>query len=133
METFCTECDNIREHRSKIGGFVCNTCDKINYPVFLKRLNDGLINIGNRVVWIEWSNDGTGKKIHNNPQMGCSLCINPFVIKSNNLNIQSFPTFSWMTTEITKIISDTLYEKYRTIKFKTKNSEYILHLSLINN
>jgi hypothetical protein len=126
MKIFCTSCNKITDHRSKLGGSVCNVCDKINYPVYLVRTHDNRSNGGSIVKWIEWDSLGKGKKIHDEPQLGFSLCIDP---KVYNFGEMSTPSFQWMTTEVTEIIEHTRHKDHQIIKFKTKNSEYTLYQS----
>jgi hypothetical protein len=78
----------------------------------LKRLNDGLINVGSKIGWIEWSDEGRGKEMHNEPAIGRSLMLDPHVVFN----------YTWLTTSITEIVEQR--EDY--IKFATKNSVYEL-------
>ena len=72
----------------------------------LKRLNDGLTQVGKfKVEYIEWNKDVYNCR-HNDIKLGCSLLLDN----------------GWMTTEITEIIEQS--DKY--IKFQTKNSTYEL-------
>lgn len=77
----------------------------------LIRERDGLTKQSEKVLWLEWNEDGTFKKEWNSPAIGRSLLMSPF----NDF-------FTWQTTVITEIIEQT--EEY--IKFKTKNSIYEL-------
>jgi len=76
----------------------------------LKRLNDGLTKTGSRVQYIEWNEDGTAKDSHDDIQIGRSLMLEPRM------------QFTWLTTTITEIIS----QSEECIKFQTKNSLYEL-------
>lgn len=77
----------------------------------LKRLNDGLTNVGSEIGWIEWSDEGRGKEMHNEPAIDRSLMLDPHVFN-----------YTWLTTTITEIVEQR--EDY--IKFATKNSVYEL-------
>jgi hypothetical protein len=77
----------------------------------LIRENDGLLNVGHQVGWIEWTEDGSFKKLHKKAAVGRSFILDP----------QAFQ-FTWMTTTITEILE----EKENYIKFATKNSLYEL-------
>jgi hypothetical protein len=79
----------------------------------LKRLNDGSINVGSKIGWIEWNEIGvaTGKEIHDEPSIGRSLILNPHPV-----------SYTWLTTVITEIVE----QKEGYIKFTTKNSTYEL-------
>ena len=72
----------------------------------LKRLNDGLTQVGKfKVEYIEWNKDVYNCR-HNDIKLGRSLLLDN----------------GWMTTVITEIIEQR--DKY--IKFQTKNSTYEL-------
>jgi len=72
----------------------------------LKRMNDGLTQVGKfKVEYIEWNKDVYNCR-HNDIEIGRSLLLDN----------------GWMTTVITEIIEQT--DKY--IKFQTKNSTYEL-------
>jgi hypothetical protein len=131
MKVYCNRCEKATPHRKKLYDIVCNKCDTCNYPVFLKRIGDGRSNVGHKVIWIEWDNGGRGKGVHQDPQIGFSLCIDLKVAKpAEELGLTDFPvatTWGWMTTEVTEILEDKQSKEYRLVKFKTKNSEYVLH------
>jgi hypothetical protein len=78
----------------------------------LARDNDGLIKESVSVTWVEWSEDGRGKAMHDDIAIGRSLLMSPF---------NQF--FTWQTTSITEIIEQR--EDY--IKFNTRNSVYELY------
>ena len=77
----------------------------------LVRKNDGLTRISERILWIEFNEDGTFKSKHTEPDINRSLIMSPF---------NQF--FTWQTTPITVLYDVT--NDY--IKFDTKNSEYEL-------
>jgi len=82
-----------------------------NLKYTLKRLNDGLTNVGSKISWIEWGDDGRGKEMHDEPAISRSLMLDPHVFN-----------YTWLTTSITEIFEQR--EDY--IKFATKNSVYEL-------
>jgi len=78
----------------------------------LKRIDDGLVKEANKVIYIEWNDDGTFKSKHDEPAIGRSL-----MLDSNNFN------YTWLTTQIVEILE----EKDKYIKFRTENSTYELN------
>ena len=131
MKVYCKSCEKPTQHRQKLYDIVCNKCDICNHPIFLQRIGDGRSNIGKKLIWVEWTEDGRGKGVHTEPQVGFSLCLDPYTIKSSTENLPSASGFGWMTTEVTEILEDKVSKDYRMIKFKTKNSEYVLHATTI--
>ena len=81
-----------------------------DYNYILTRLNDGLVKRGDIVKYVEWNEDGTSKKIHENIQVGRSLILDPRI------------GYTWLTTIIIEIIE----QKDDYVKFKTENSLYEL-------
>jgi hypothetical protein len=81
----------------------------MNYK--LTRQLDQLVNQSEDIIWIEWDHLGRFKEKFNEPALGRSLLMSPFTM-----------SFTWQTTEITEIIEHT----DTVIRFKTKNSEYVL-------
>ena len=77
----------------------------------LVREHDGLTKYSLDITWLEWNEDGTFKAKHTEPAIGLSLLMSPF---------NQF--FTWQTTEITEILEN----QENFVKFKTKNSEYVL-------
>lgn len=61
------------------------------------------------IKFIEWNEDGTGKALHDTPEIGRSIVLDP--IRTGN--------YTWLTSQITEIISDT--------ELKTKNSTYKIY------
>lgn len=59
------------------------------------------------IEFVEWNQYGRGKKVHMQPEIGFSC-----IVDRQKL------AYTWLTTEITEIISET--------EFKTKNSHYII-------
>jgi hypothetical protein len=77
----------------------------------LVRERDGLTKQSEKVMWVEWNEDGKFKARHDKPAVGCSLIMSPF----NDY-------FTWQTTPVTEIVE----ERNNYIKFKTRNSNYEL-------
>jgi hypothetical protein len=77
----------------------------------LVRERDGLTKQSEKVMWIEWNEEGRFKERHDEIGLNRSLIMSPF---------SEF--FTWQTTSVTEIIEQR--EDY--IKFKTKNSNYEL-------
>jgi hypothetical protein len=110
------------------GATLCNECSKIItegmtddlyceehggrriYKYTLIREHDGLTIGANKMGFIEWSSDGTGKQMYEDPAIDRSLMLEPSI------------SYKWMTTTITEIVEQS--EGY--IKFKTLNSTYEL-------
>jgi len=78
----------------------------------LVRKRDNLIKESVDVLWIEWDEEGKFKQKHTTPTIGRSLLMSPF---------NQF--YTWQCTPITEIVE----QREDFIKFKTKNSEYILN------
>ncbi len=77
----------------------------------LVREGDGKSCQSKEVMWLEWNEDGRFKSKHDEPAIGRSLIMSPF----NDF-------FTWQTTDIKEIVEQT----EDMIKFKTKNSTYVL-------
>lgn len=77
----------------------------------LVRETDGLTKQSEKVMWVEWNEDGTFKEKFDSIAVGRSLIMSPF---------SQF--FTWQTTTITEIVE----ERDDYIKFKTQNSNYEL-------
>lgn len=77
----------------------------------LSRENDGLIKHSEKVLWIEWDDDGKFSEAYAEPAVGRSLLMSPF----NQY-------FAWQTTPVTEIIE----QGDNHVIFKTKNSKYKL-------
>lgn len=85
----------------------------------LVRDRDGLMNRGDLVKFVEWQSPELGskfKELHDEPQIGFSVIIDPHRF-----------SYTWLTTPITEIISDTVDKDIRCIEFKTENSNYKLY------
>jgi hypothetical protein len=131
MKVYCHSCNKPTDHRQKLRDLVCNKCDVCNSPIFLQRIGDNRSNIGKVLAWVEWTEDGRGKAVHQDPQIGFSLCLDPYTISPTIDGLPSSSGFTWMTTEVTEIIEDKTLKEYRKIHFRTKNSEYVLHKTTI--
>jgi hypothetical protein len=86
-----------------------NVEDLFRYKLVRER--DGLSNVGHKAGWIEWNEDGTFKKLHDEAAVGRSLILDPQRI-----------SYTWMTTTVTEILE----QKEKYIKFATTNSIYEL-------
>jgi hypothetical protein len=86
-----------------------NVEDLFRYKLVRER--DGLSNVGHKVGWIEWNEDGTFKKLHDEAAVGRSLILDP-----------QRRSYTWMTTTVTEILE----QKENYIKFATTNSLYTL-------
>jgi hypothetical protein len=87
-----------------------NVEDLFRYKLVRER--DGLSNVGHKAGWIEWNEDGTFKKLHDEAAVGRSLILDPQRI-----------SYTWMTTTVTEILE----QKENYIKFATTNSIYELY------
>lgn len=77
----------------------------------LVRESDGKIVYGSSKGWVEWDENNSFKKIHDEPAVGRSLILDP-----NSL------VYAWLTTQVVEILDE--QEGY--IKFTTLNSVYEL-------
>ena len=77
----------------------------------LIRERDGISKQSEKVMWIEFNDDGRFKEKYDEIGLNRSLIMSPF----NDF-------FTWQTTTVTEILEQT--EDY--VKFKTKNSVYEL-------
>ena len=117
----------IHKFNGGIGATLCNECSKMitegmtddlfceehggkTFKYTLIRERDGLTIGANKIAWIEWSGNGRGKAIHEEPAVDRSLMLEPSI------------SYKWMTTTVTEIVEQS--EGY--IKFKTLNSIYEL-------
>jgi hypothetical protein len=98
----------ITDEQAKLLGLL--TQPKPNWK--LVREQDGLIKHSSEVTWIEWNEDGKFKAQHEEIAINCSLLMSPF---------NQF--FTWETTPVTEILE--IKDNY--IKFKTRNSNYVLY------
>ena len=77
----------------------------------LSREGDGLVKKSTDIKWLEWNEDGTFQSSHDEPGLGRSFILDPYL-----------GSYTWMTTVVTEIIEQR--EDY--IKFRTSNSVYEL-------
>ena len=82
--------------------------DQFNWK--LTREDDDSVHIGRTAHWIEWE-EGRYKSHHTDPAIGrsCILDIHPW-------------SFTWQTTEVVEILESS----DARVKFRTKNSTYVL-------
>jgi len=97
-----------------IGPQYCEECKpSIEVPDYmLVRAEDGLTLTAKEIKFIEWKEDGTFEKGHDQAAEGRSLILDP----------QYGRFFTWMTTQIVKITE----QNPDSIRFSTKNSNYLL-------
>jgi len=77
----------------------------------LARYNDGKIIYGANIGWVEWNDDGKFKYLHQKPEVGFSLMVDP----------HSW-SYTWLTTPMTEIIE----QGDNHLIFQTENSKYEL-------
>ena len=76
----------------------------------LIRSRDNMTVSGDRVLWIEWNENGTFKQEYETPRIGASLVVDP-----------SYGTYTWLTTVV-----ESFTEEEGVITFNTTNSTYKL-------
>ena len=77
----------------------------------LIREKDNLIKYSDKILWLEFDDNGLFKSKHDKPAIGRSLLMSPF----NDF-------YTWQTTLITEILQQDITH----IKFKTEKSTYDL-------
>lgn len=78
----------------------------------LTRKGDGKELYGQEAKWIEWTEEGKFRELHDEPGIGRSCILDP----------KRGPYFTWMTTTVTSFeISES-----GSVNFTTENSEYVL-------
>lgn len=77
----------------------------------LIRDRDGLTKESEKIIWVEWNEEGRFKDKFDEMAVGRSLIMSPFS-----------QSFTWQTTTVTEVIADR--EDYK--EFKTENSHYRL-------
>lgn len=120
----------IHKFNGGIGATLCHECRVIIHngftddlyceehggsPAFAYKIvrdRDGLIKYGNNLQWIEWNENGTFKKSHNEVGVGRSLVVD-FILGN----------YKWMTTQVKSFTKD-----QETITFNTKNSTYTIYV-----
>lgn len=93
---------------------VCRTGVKYS----LTRIDDGKIIMGKSIKWIKWKDNGRFKKLFAKPQVGFSCIVDP----------EYGASYTWLTTSIESFKKISANE----LRFKTKNSSYILNKIKIN-
>lgn len=121
MKRYCKHCNKVTKHREKglrATVTVCNKCNTTNMPVALIKSN-GETHYGTDYRFIEWDETDKFKTFHHEPEVGRSVIIDP-----------QYANYTWLTTPITEIESDTVESGVRCIAFKTKNSSYKLYIEI---
>jgi hypothetical protein len=95
----------------KLQGWQKEILDQIQMNWKLVRERDELTKQSEKIMWVEWTEEGRFKERHEKPAISRSLIMSPF----NNF-------FTWQTTMITEIVE----QRDNYIKFKTQNSNYEL-------
>lgn len=92
-------------------GWQQQVLDSIKNEWKLIRASDGMVKQSEKVMWIEFNDDGRFKERYDEIGVNRSLIMSPF---------NEF--FTWQTTTVTEIIE----RKEDYVKFKTSNSVYEL-------
>jgi len=95
----------------KLQGWQEEILNRMEYNWKLVREQDGLTKQSEKIMWIDFNEQGRGKSKYEEPAIGRSLIMSPF----NDF-------FTWQTTTITEIVE----QRDNYIKFKTQNSNYEL-------
>jgi hypothetical protein len=110
--TLCHEC-RIVIHNGFTDDLYCEKHGgSPNFAYKIVRDRDGLIKYGNNLQWIEWNENGTFKKSHNEIGIGRSLVVD-FILGN----------YKWMTTQTKSYSKDG-----DLITFNTKNSTYTIYV-----
>jgi hypothetical protein len=107
--TLCNECSKIISE-GMTDDLFCDEHGGKRFKYTLIRERDGLTIGANKIAWIEWSGNGTGKAMHEDPAIDRSLMLEPSI------------SYKWMTTTLTEIVE----QREGYVKFKTLNSIYEL-------
>ena len=97
--------------KMELQGWQKEILDRIPYEWKLVRERDGLTKQSEKVMWIEFNDDGRFQEKYDEIGLNRSLIMSPF----NDF-------FTWQTTTVTEILEQT--DEY--VKFKTTNSVYTL-------
>lgn len=126
MKRYCKSCNSVTKHREKglrATVTVCNKCNTTNMPVSLVKsegeIYHGTPFYGTDYGFIEWDENDKFKTFHHEPEIKRSVIIDP-----------QYANYTWLTTPITEIESDTTDKNVRCIAFKTKNSSYKLYIEV---
>lgn len=90
----------------------CQKC-RGGYFYSVVRVDDGKCFEVANVKWVKWKKDGRFDKLYARPQVGFSCILDP----------QYAPSYTWLTTSIESFEKVSNHE----IRFKTKNSTYIIN------
>ena len=90
----------------------CQKC-RGGYFYSVVRVDDGKCFEVANVKWVKWKKDGRFDKLYARPQVGFSCILDP----------QYTPSYTWLTTTIESFEKVSNHE----IRFKTKNSTYIIN------
>lgn len=122
----------IHKFNGGLGATLCHTCrviittgltddlycedhgGKPKWKYKLIRESDGLVKYANRILWIEWEENGEFYGSHYEIEINRSLILDPFIMN-----------YTWLTTTIDEILD----RQDNYIKFKTKNSIYELFIN----
>lgn len=94
------------------GALLCDEHGGEKWKYYLER-HDGIQHRAQRIKWISWKTNSRFNEEHDMPEIGRSLLMD-----------YAYGGYTWMTTTITEIISQTDDE----IEFKTQNSVYVLKI-----
>lgn len=123
MKIYCRYCDKVTKHHEKglrTPVTVCDKCSGTNMPIALVKSNVEK-HFATQVKFVEWSGEELGsraKQLHEEPAVGFSCILDP----------QYAHQYTWLTTQITEIVSDETDKGIRKIVFRTKNSDYTLYI-----
>jgi hypothetical protein len=109
--TLCHQCNKIISEGMTEDLYCEEHGGKPSYKYKLVRTGDNLTITGNKVLWLEWNEDGTFNKDHTEPRVEASLVVDP-----------RYGTYRWLTT---RMMSYT--EEEGVITFNTENSTYKLY------
>ena len=123
MKIYCKFCKAVMEHHEKglrTPVTICDECNSTNMPITLIKSN-GETHFATQVKFVEWSAEELGsraKELHTGPAVGFSCILDP----------QYGYQYTWLTTQISEIVSDETDKDMRCIVFRTKNSDYTLYI-----
>ena len=108
--TLCHKCNKIISEGMTEDLYCEEHGGKPSYKYKLIRSSDNLIVTGNKILWLEWNENGTYKEHHETPVVGASLVVDP-----------RYGNYTWLTTTM-----NSFTEEEGVINFETKNSKYQL-------
>lgn len=112
--TLCHECGVIINEGLTDNLYCEDHGGKPKWKYKLVRESDNLVKYANRILWIEWTENGEFYKSHYEIEVNRSLILDPFIMN-----------YTWLTTTIDEILD----RQDNYIKFKTKNSIYELFIN----